>query len=147
MWIKPFPLNGVVTTEMQLVVTYAKGQLTGNISTGPVTFGEYSIPKQAFISATSYDKLDDFQGVLGLGFDLLSNINDKVVKRNSSDTWGRTVLTNLFDANPKISKSMSFLLGRATDLDPIAKGSFAIGGHHLDLAVYFVNLFHRGDRE
>ena len=107
------------------------GDISGPIENCPVTLGSYSIAKQAFIDVTTgnVDNLfsQNIFGIIGLGFDSLSKINRAVTQSDSQATWGRSLLTNLFYANPKTPNYVAFLLDRASDLDEVASGSFTVG--------------------
>ena len=105
--------------------------MAGPIALCPVSLGPYHVDRQAFISATTAhaDNLfnDGVYGILGLGFDTFAAISDAIYLTDPKATWGRSVLTNLFYANPQTPNFIAFLFDRASDLDEVSKGSFTIG--------------------
>jgi len=93
-----------------------------------LTFRSIKIPNQAFIQTTavknpalSYGAL----GIIGLGFNRLSSIDLLVNKTNAAS--GRSLLFNLFEANPAEPNFLAFSLQRGSQPDDDVEGSFSIG--------------------
>ena len=91
-----------------------------------------TIPKQAFLDvsqannpALSYGA----QGILGLGFTSLSQI-DSAVNKTGSD-WGRSLLYNLFLDNPEEDNYITLALQRSTEANDDVEGSFTVGTFEL----------------
>jgi hypothetical protein len=64
-------------------------------------------------------------GIAGLGFTRLSSIDDALTKVQSST--GKSLLQNLFEANPSEPNYITFALHRSTQGDDEVEGSFTIG--------------------
>jgi saccharopepsin len=75
------------------------------------------------------------QGIAGLGFTRLSNI-DLLLNSTKSDA-GRSLLFNLFAANPNEQNFIAFALQRETDTDSDVEGSFAVGMHLTNILSWF----------
>jgi len=130
LWIKgaTSPLPNSKPTGATYNLTYAIGWAYGQISYAPVNFANLSIPSQAFldVSAAQNPALGyGANGIAGLGFTSLSTI-DAVVNHTSSST-GRSLLYNMFNANPKEPNFLSFALQRSTEANDEVQGSFSIG--------------------
>lgn len=87
-----------------------------------------AVPKQAFLDAQ--DVMNPAmgygaQGIAGLGFNRLSSI-DLVVNETQQST-GRSLLFNLFEANPTEPNFIAFALQRSSDTSDEVEGSFSIG--------------------
>jgi hypothetical protein len=66
------------------------------------------------------------EGLLGLGANTLSTIDQLV--NNTGNSWGRSVLYNIFAQSPSTPNFIAFLLQRSEDASSIsAEGSFTIG--------------------
>ena len=65
------------------------------------------------------------QGILGLGFTSLSNIDAAVNKTGGS--WGRSLLFNAFNLNSSEPNFITFALQRSTDPSDDTEGMFTIG--------------------
>ena len=64
-------------------------------------------------------------GIVGLGFTSLSTI-DALVNASSASS-GRSLLYNLFNANPKEPNFLAFSLQRSTEANDEVQGTFSIG--------------------
>lgn len=129
-WIKgdSFPLNNVTSTTTQYNLTYGIGWAFGNISTAEAEFSGITIPKQAFLdtsSSTNPALSYGAQGVLGLGFTSLSNIDSAV--NSSGGDWGRSLLYNAFLDNPDEKNYITFALQRSTQVSGDVEGVFTVG--------------------
>lgn len=73
------------------------------------------------------------QGIMGFGFNDgvgLSNINQAVLQANGNQsTVGNTLISNVINQNPQISKSFDILLDRISDVNGTATGTLIIGDH------------------
>ena len=87
-----------------------------------------TIPKQAFLdvsSATNPALGYGADGILGLGFTSLSNIDKQV--NNSGGDWGRSVLYNSFLDKPDEKNFITFALQRTDDGSDDVQGAFSVG--------------------
>jgi len=87
-----------------------------------------SVPKQALLDvSTAQNPALGYgaNGIAGLGFTSLSTI-DALVNASSAST-GRSLLYNMFDANPKEPNFLAFSLQRSTEAGDEVEGSFSIG--------------------
>lgn len=66
-------------------------------------------------------------GLLGLGFDTLSNINTIVTSNFPGVTWGRSLLSNIFLSDLSTPNHIAFHLSRLYDGNTTDTGSFDIG--------------------
>ncbi|EAU84781.1 hypothetical protein CC1G_00300 [Coprinopsis cinerea okayama7 len=124
------PIPGTEATRLLHNMSYAIGWAAGHIAYAPVTFVGITAPRQAFLDADSaYNPALGLgaDGVVGLGFNRLSSIDHELNKTGA--TSGRSLLYNLFDANPEEPNFIAFALHRdidGEDEDEV-EGSFAIG--------------------
>ncbi|KAF8222162.1 acid protease [Tricholoma matsutake] len=130
LWIKGqiTPLPNAQQTSMTHNLSYAIGWVYGHVAYAPVQFAGLSIPKQALLDvskgqnpALSYDG----SGIAGLGFTSLSTID--AIVNSSSESTGRSLLYNLFDANPREPNFLAFSFQRSTEVGGEIQGSFSIG--------------------
>ncbi|EUC64953.1 aspartic peptidase A1, putative [Rhizoctonia solani AG-3 Rhs1AP] len=111
---------------------YARGEVTGNIGQINVTFASFSVTNQSLLYVTSQNQTSIIEnkaaaGLLGLGFDTLSNINGLVQRTFPGATWGRSLLSNIFLSNPLTPIHIAFRLNRLYDSNQNDTGSFDIG--------------------
>ncbi|KAG8863820.1 hypothetical protein FRB96_007657 [Tulasnella sp. 330] len=110
-------------------ISYSIGYAAGNIVTAPVAFAGTSVASQALLDVTSSNN-PIFQyganGILGLGFSSLSNIN-KTVSASGGATNGNAYLANAFAQNTSEPNFIAFALGRTNDLSTDVTSSFSIG--------------------
>lgn len=130
LWIKgaQTPIPNSKPTDTTYNLTYAIGWAYGHISYSPVTFANLSIASQAFLDVSDAQNPAlgyGANGIVGLGFTSLSTI-DALVNHTGSST-GRSLLYNMFEANPSEPNFLSFALQRSTDSGDEVEGSFAIG--------------------
>ncbi|KDQ56687.1 hypothetical protein JAAARDRAFT_36180 [Jaapia argillacea MUCL 33604] len=121
-------LSGFTNTGVPGSITY--GDMTvaqGPILVGPVSFGNFTVAKQAFISApksnatTSGDK-----GLLGVGPPGLSNVW-KTLGAAKSSYNGASFLDNVFMIYPSEPNFITFQLSRDPNLGVTSGGVFTIG--------------------
>lgn len=87
-----------------------------------------TVPKQALldVSVAQNPALGyGANGIAGLGFTSLSTV-DALVNASSAST-GRSLLYNLFNANPSEPNFIAFSLQRSTEAGDEVQGSFSIG--------------------
>ncbi|QRW21513.1 aspartyl protease [Rhizoctonia solani] len=123
LWVYPVAHPGLFAnvhnfTNVPVGVRYGKGSVDGHLAVTNVSFAGFDVDDQAFIAGT--------YGIMGLGFDTLSNIA-RAVQTNYNATWGRSLLSNLFLQEPNTPNHIAFALERANDLDDMAHGAFDIG--------------------
>ncbi|KAF8974567.1 aspartic peptidase domain-containing protein [Flammula alnicola] len=123
-----YPIPNTNETTLTYNLTYAIGWASGHIAYAPVEFVGIPVPSQAFLDA---DKVNNpafgygAQGIAGLGFTRLSSIDLEV--NSTSSSTGRSLLYNLFAANPAEQNFIAFALQRSSDPQDDVEGSFAIG--------------------
>ncbi|KDQ56686.1 hypothetical protein JAAARDRAFT_194660 [Jaapia argillacea MUCL 33604] len=121
-------LSGFANSGVPGSLTYGDGSVAqGPIMVGPVSFGNFTVPKQAFISApksnatTSGDK-----GLLGVGPPGLSSIW-KTLGAAKSSYNGASFLDNVFMIYPSEPNFITFQLSRDPNLGVTSGGVFTIG--------------------
>ena len=67
--------------------------------------------------------------LIGLSFDLLSEVNNNIIKAFGNTTIGQTPLSNIFDQNPTLPNNLDIHLQRSSDLEYTDKGLLLIGEH------------------
>lgn len=129
LWVlnSPTPIPNANITSLSCNLTYGIGWAYGDVAYVKAEFAGISVPSQAFLDvssaqnpALSYGAV----GLLGLGFDSLSNI-DALVNSTGAST-GRSLLYNLFQDNPSEPNFIALSLQSTSDDDQVT-GSFAIG--------------------
>ncbi|KAG6814176.1 hypothetical protein H0H92_000852 [Tricholoma furcatifolium] len=137
LWIKgattPIPNSTQTATTYNL--TYAIGWVYGHVSYAPVEFANLSISSQALLDVSDANNPAlgyGANGVAGLGFDSLSTI-DALVNHTGGST-GRSLLYNMFAANPSEPNFLSFSLQRSTETDDTVEGIFTIGEYQSEYA-------------
>ncbi|KAG8785014.1 hypothetical protein FRC12_018074 [Ceratobasidium sp. 428] len=136
LWIDPQGHPGAFTavqnfTDVPVTLRYEKGSVEGSVARANMSFADFNVENQAFVSATNAVNLDmlfemGVWGMMGLGFDALSDV-DNAVDAYKNETWGRSLLSNLFLQEPETPNHIAFALERAGDLDDTAQGSFDVG--------------------
>ncbi|KZV97236.1 acid protease [Exidia glandulosa HHB12029] len=120
-------VRSVHTTGLQYNLTYGIGYAYGNIVTADVEFAGFELPRQALIDAVdaSNPVLNlGAVGVLGLGFTGLSAIDSTV--NGTGDSYGRSLLYNVFAQDASVPNFITFLLSRSNDPNAPVEGSFTI---------------------
>ncbi|KAG8708482.1 hypothetical protein FRC09_001226 [Ceratobasidium sp. 395] len=120
---------------LQRNLSYGTGSVFGNVAQlESLEFAGFTIMNQSYLSVTKQDDFfnmiqqqePQFQGLAGLSFDTLSDIN-RAVLNVTGDTWGRSLMSNIFLADPSTPNHIAFLLDRTGDLNDTDTGSFDIG--------------------
>jgi saccharopepsin len=93
-----------------------------------LSYSSYDIPDQAFLRfERGSNPVFSFGavGIVGLGFTGLSHINTAVA--NSGDSWGQSLLYNIFKLEPNLPNYIAFALDRTTGPADGVEGSFGLG--------------------
>lgn len=67
--------------------------------------------------------------LIGLSFDLLSEVNNNIIAAFGNTTLGQTPLSNIFDQNPSLPNCLDIHLQRSDDLESTGSGLILIGEH------------------
>ncbi|KAJ7255235.1 aspartic peptidase domain-containing protein [Mycena rebaudengoi] len=144
LWV--MPPEGLTTfndTGLNATLEYGDGSdfVIGDIGVGTFELNQYSIPAQAFLNVRIASKAEkpDFDagifGLWGLGFNTpgSSRINDAVQKAfGASETWGQSVLANIFAQHPTGSDYIGISLSRTGDQEGTADASLTISEYDSD---------------
>ncbi|KAG8700838.1 hypothetical protein FRC09_005727 [Ceratobasidium sp. 395] len=95
-------------------------------------FAGYTVQNQSILLALNEEDMGlvgsgRADGLLGLGFDTLSTIANTVASAGPGQTWGRTLLSNIFISNPTTPNHIAFRLDRTGDGNNTDVGAFDIG--------------------
>ncbi|KJA24479.1 hypothetical protein HYPSUDRAFT_38499 [Hypholoma sublateritium FD-334 SS-4] len=125
-----YPIPNTTETTLTYNLTYAIGWAQGYVAYSTVDFVGISVPSQALLDAQSVNNPAigyGAQGIAGLGFTRLSSID--LLVNSTGSSAGRSLLFNLFAANPDEQNFIAFALSRTsvTGLTDEVEGSFAIG--------------------
>lgn len=130
LWVKgpqsPLPNTNQTSTTYNL--TYGIGWAFGHVSYAQVDFAGITVPQQALLDVSSVDNPAlgyGADGILGLGFTSLSTI-DALINATGAST-GRSLLYNLFQADPSAPNFISFSLESANDPGDTIQGVFSVG--------------------
>ncbi|THH26649.1 hypothetical protein EUX98_g7539 [Antrodiella citrinella] len=121
-----FTLTNLTDTEVVGSISYVDGTgATGDINIGVVTWGDFTVEKQAFINAPGSNATSggSFNGLLGVGPPSTSDI---AVTLNGSQYDGIPFLDNVFALYPDEPNFISFLLSR-NEFGITDGGVFTIG--------------------
>ncbi|KAF8165350.1 aspartic peptidase A1 [Crassisporium funariophilum] len=132
-----YPIPSTTETSTMHNLTYAIGWAYGHIAYSPVEFLGISVPSQAFVDAsTANNPALGFgaQGIAGLGFTRLSSID--LALNGTQQSTGRSLLYNLFEANPAEPNFIAFALSRKGEAGSVneVEGSFSIGEYEPEYA-------------
>ncbi|QRV89659.1 aspartyl protease [Ceratobasidium sp. AG-Ba] len=136
LWLYPYE-HGLLDTarnyeSLNLTDSYGLGSVTGFVSQIDVTFAGFNVANQSFLNVQTSKQQSIIDqksaaGILGLGFDTLSNVNGVVEQATGGQTWGRSIMTNIFMADPTTPNHVAFHLSRLYDNNDTDTGSFDIG--------------------
>ncbi|QRV89660.1 aspartyl protease [Ceratobasidium sp. AG-Ba] len=136
LWLYPYE-HGLLDTardheDLNLTLTYGIGTITGFVSQIDVTFAGFSVANQSFLNVQGSEQQSlidrkSTAGLLGLGFDTISGVNAVVEQATGGQTWGRSIMTNIFMADPTTPNHVAFHLSRLYDNNDTDTGSFDIG--------------------
>ncbi|KEP55610.1 putative aspartic-type endopeptidase CTSD protein [Rhizoctonia solani 123E] len=128
--------DAVVYSDLPLTLSYGKGQVAGHVSQMTMSFAGYTVQNQSLLLVTQEKDMSLIEanltnGLLGIGFDTLSSIANTVVQ-NTQQSWGRTILSNIFISDPTTPNHVAFRLdrhddGNNTDIGAFDVGTFAAG--------------------
>ncbi|KDQ56689.1 hypothetical protein JAAARDRAFT_36184 [Jaapia argillacea MUCL 33604] len=121
-------LSGLTNTGIKGGITYGDGDVAqGPIYLAPVQFGDFTVAKQAFISAPGSNATTAGDGgLLGLGAPGMSNVA-KYLKNYNSAYDGSSLLDNIFKIYPEEPNVMTFLLTRDSVMGITSGGAFTLG--------------------
>ncbi|KAG8745743.1 hypothetical protein FRC12_014472, partial [Ceratobasidium sp. 428] len=137
-WIYPTPEtkdafeSAVVYTDLPLKLSYGRGSVSGYVSQLTMGFAGYTVQNQSILLINDEQDMSLIEsnltnGLLGLGFDTLSQIANKVASLGAGQTWGRTLLSNIFISDPTTPNHIAFRLDRTDDGNSSDVGAFDIG--------------------
>ncbi|KAG8695971.1 hypothetical protein FRC09_008824 [Ceratobasidium sp. 395] len=130
-----FASSKIYEPTIERNLSYGTGSVVGNVARlESLEFAGFTIMNQSYLSVTKQDDFfntlqqqePQFQGLAGLSFDTLSDIN-RAVLNVTGDTWGRSLMSNIFLADPSTPNHVAFLLDRTGDLNDTDTGSFDVG--------------------
>ncbi|KAI0804714.1 aspartic peptidase domain-containing protein [Irpex lacteus] len=140
LWVIPpnhHPLKTTNETQVAAAIEYADGSgVSGLVDFAELLVGGYTVPSQAFINPNKTKNvaqlLDADAGMnclIGLSFDLLSEVNNNIIAAFGNTTLGQTPLSNIFDQNPSLPNCLDIHLQRSDDLESTGSGLILIGEH------------------
>ncbi|KDN42337.1 hypothetical protein RSAG8_06828, partial [Rhizoctonia solani AG-8 WAC10335] len=123
--------DAVVYEDLPLTLSYGKGQVSGYISRMTMSFAGYTVQNQSLLWVTQEKEMSLIEanltnGLLGIGFDTLSAIANTVLQ-NTQQSWGRTLLSNIFISDPTTPNHVAFRLDRHDDGNNTDVGAFDVG--------------------
>ncbi|KAF9004738.1 aspartic peptidase domain-containing protein [Cyathus striatus] len=137
LWVMPPDgLGQFENTGIGLNLKYGDGSygVQGTIGVAPFEFGNFTIERQAFlyVNKSTITGITDIglHGLFGLGLDTrgASPIKTKIASIPGKDqSWGASVLENIFNQHPTQPNFIGFDLVRAQDMEGSKDGSFTIG--------------------
>ncbi|KAH0839755.1 aspartic peptidase domain-containing protein [Lanmaoa asiatica] len=129
LWVTPVtgPLPNAEASSTSLNLTFGIGWAQGRVAFASTDFAGITIAQQAYLNVSSAQNPAlsyGAAGIMGLGFDSLSEI-DAVMNQTGSSS-GRSLLYNLFRDNPSEPNFIAFSLQSTSDGDGV-QGSLAVG--------------------
>ncbi|KAG8741993.1 hypothetical protein FRC10_002110 [Ceratobasidium sp. 414] len=112
--------NFKIFNDLYLNITYGAGSVEGYVAQADnIGFAGLAVNNQTFLYVTKQDEVFTeaesqhplFQGIAGIGFDTLSEINFSVFNA-TNHTWGRTLMSNVFLAEPTTPNHLAVFLDR-----------------------------------
>ncbi|TDL20329.1 acid protease [Rickenella mellea] len=118
-------------TGINQLVPYGDGSIAqGPIEIGNVTVGPYTVT-QALISAPGTNATENGdKGLMGVGLPGISQVS---VALNATNFQGKTVMENIFAANPSLPPYFTVDLSRSETMGSSSGGTFTIGETRSDL--------------
>ncbi|KAG8697855.1 hypothetical protein FRC08_006269 [Ceratobasidium sp. 394] len=141
LWFAPRPNynqtlgNFKLFDDLYLNFTYGAGSVEGYVAQADnIGFAGLDIKNQTFLYVTKQDQVFNeteaedplFQGIAGVGFDTISQINVAVVNATNQH-WGRTLMSNVFLAEPTTPNHLAVFLDRLGYLNDTGTGTIDIG--------------------
>jgi hypothetical protein len=114
-------VSGAVNTGSKASVTYAVGSVSGPIDLANLEFGGYTVPDQAYISASASSSNPSGQGLIGLGPNSGSNVYAAI-----PSNVGASVCDRIFLQNTSAPNFITVNLGRTDDPDSDFPGNITI---------------------
>ncbi|KAG9088005.1 hypothetical protein FS749_002501 [Ceratobasidium sp. UAMH 11750] len=114
---------------------YGSGSVEGYVAQAEnICFAGLDIKNQTFLYVTKQDQATSeveaenslFQGIAGVGFDTYSHI-DFAVFNTTEQHWGRTLMSNVFLAEPTTPNHLAVFLDRLGYLNDAGTGTIDIG--------------------
>ncbi|KAH7334923.1 aspartic peptidase domain-containing protein [Rhizoctonia solani] len=123
--------DAVIHEDLPLTLSYGRGQVAGYVSQMTMSFAGYTVTNQSLLLITKEKDMSLIEanltnGLLGLGFDTLSSIAG-TVSQKTQQTWGRTLLSNIFISDPTTPNHVAFRLDRHEDGNNTDVGAFDVG--------------------
>lgn len=128
LWVTVDKNANVNNTGLSYKISYNVGFASGSIAVDPVEFAGFLVQKQAYLAADNVQNSVlqmGAKGVLGTSFTRLSGIDYAV--NATGNSWGRSLLFNIFALNPNEPNLMAYSLQRNLDPDQDVEGLFTIG--------------------
>ncbi|TBU31743.1 aspartic peptidase domain-containing protein [Dichomitus squalens] len=120
-------------TDLAAEEAYGSGQAAGSIAFAELRIGDFTLPSQAFLNATAIQDMDlsEMDGIMGMAFDVASIYGtvQKAWGTAAADALARAPMTALFAQDPALPDFFDVQLGRTTELDDVADGTFLISAH------------------
>ncbi|KAG8776772.1 hypothetical protein FRC12_000699 [Ceratobasidium sp. 428] len=141
LWFAPRPNfnqtlgNFKLFQDLFVNLTYGAGSAAGYVAQADnIGFAGLTVNNQTFLYVTKQDEIFNqteaqdplFQGIVGFGFDTISQINVAVLNA-TRQTWGRTLMSNVFLAEPNTPNHLAIFLDRLGYLNDTGTGTFDIG--------------------
>ncbi|KAF8524628.1 aspartic peptidase domain-containing protein [Hysterangium stoloniferum] len=128
LWVTVDKNAKINSTGLSYKISYNVGFAAGTIAIDPVEFAGFRVEKQAYLAADNVQNSVlqlGAKGVLGTSFTRLSGIDYAV--NATGNSWGRSLLFNIFALNPNEPNFMAYSLQRNLDPDQDVEGLFTIG--------------------
>ncbi|QRV98205.1 aspartyl protease [Ceratobasidium sp. AG-Ba] len=124
--------DAVVYTDLPIKLSYGRGSVSGYVSQLTMDFAGYTVQNQSILLVQDQEDMSLIEanltnGLLGLGFDTLSQIANTVNGATAGQTWGRTILSNIFISDPTTPNHIAFRLDRTDDGNTTDVGAFDVG--------------------
>ncbi|KAG8716928.1 hypothetical protein FRC09_014991 [Ceratobasidium sp. 395] len=141
LWFAPRPNynqtlgNFKLFQDLYVNLTYGAGSAAGYVAQADnIGFTGLTVNNQTFLYVTKQDDVFNqieaedpgFQGIAGVGFDTISQINAAIIN-STNQTWGRTLMSNIFLADPNTPNHLAVFLDRLGYLNDTGTGTFDIG--------------------
>ncbi|KAJ1306212.1 hypothetical protein OPQ81_010920 [Rhizoctonia solani] len=123
--------DALIYQDLPITLSYGRGQVAGYVSQMTMSLAGYTVQNQSFLYVMQERDMGLIeaqltQGLLGLGFDTLSSIAG-TVSQLTGQSWGRTILSNIFISDPSTPNHIAFRLDRHEDGNNTDIGAFDIG--------------------
>ncbi|OBZ68699.1 putative aspartic-type endopeptidase CTSD [Grifola frondosa] len=116
------PVPNTQSTGKTANVQYAVGDANGSVYTATLEFAGYTVENQAFINVPVTSDHPTGNGLMGLGPNYGSQVQDAI-----GNSAGDAVLDRIFRQNTSTPNYITFLLGRANDPADTLSGDLTVG--------------------